>query len=168
MIREYETTFIIQPEISEEGREALCQKFDQVLARHGATRLMVDDWGKRRLAYEIHKFQKGHYLSLLYLDNGAAVRELEYALRIEESVLRFLTVQAKDEVLDIEARKAEAAEQERVQRERRAADKAAREEEERQRLDAEESLGLGGAGFGDDEIDPDALDDVDSDEIDEE
>lgn len=168
MIREYETTFIVQPEITEEGREALCQKLDQVLARHGATRLMLDDWGKRRLAYEIRKFQKGHYLSLLYIDNGTAVRELEYSLRIEESVLRFLTVQAKDEVTDVEARKVEAAEQERVQRERRAADKAAREEEERQRLDAEESLGLGGAGFGDEEIDPDALDDVDSDEADEE
>ena len=128
-MREYETTFIVQPEISDEGREALCQKLDSALEKQGSVRLLLDDAGKRKLAYEIQKFQKGHYLTLLYLDSGKAVKEIERLLRLEESVLRFLTVQVNDEVLDIEARKTEAAEQELI-RKQRAAERAAREAEE--------------------------------------
>ena len=75
-MREYETTFIVQPEISDEGREALCQKLDTALEKLGSVRLMLDDVGKRKLAYEIQKFQKGHYLTLNYLDDGRAVKEL--------------------------------------------------------------------------------------------
>jgi small subunit ribosomal protein S6 len=132
-LREYETTFIVQPEISDEGREALCQKLDASLEKQGSVRLMLDDVGKRKLAYEIQKFQKGHYLTLNYLDDGRAVKEIERLLRLEESVLRFLTVQVADEVLDVEARKTEAAEQEKL-RKQRAAERAARElEEERAR-----------------------------------
>jgi small subunit ribosomal protein S6 len=132
-LREYETTFIVQPEISDEGREALCQKLDASLEKQGSVRLMLDDVGKRKLAYEIQKFQKGHYLTLTYLDDGKAVKELERLLRLEESVLRFLTVQVSDAVIDIEARKTDAAEQEKL-RKQRAAERAARElEEERAR-----------------------------------
>ena len=135
-MREYETTFIVQPEISDEGRTALVTKLEGALERQGAVRLMLDDVGKRKLAYEIKKFQKGHYLTLAYLDNGTAVKELERLLRLDESVLRFLTVQTAEEVADIETRKTEAAEQERV-RKQRAAERAAREaEEERAREEA--------------------------------
>ncbi len=134
-MREYETTFIVQPEISDEGREALCQKLDTALEKQGSTRLMLDDVGKRKLAYEIQKFQKGHYLTLSYVDDGRAVKEIERLLRLEESVLRFLTVQVADEIADIEARKAEAAEQEKL-RKQRAAERAAREAEEERAREA--------------------------------
>jgi small subunit ribosomal protein S6 len=134
-LREYETTFIVQPEISDEGREALCQKLDAALEKQGSIRLMLDDVGKRKLAYEIKKFQKGHYATLTYLDDGRAVKEIERLLRLEESVLRFLTVQVSDEVIDIEARKTEAAEQEKL-RKQRAAERAAREAEEERAREA--------------------------------
>jgi len=138
-VREYETTFIVQPEISEEGCQELFSRIDGVLERAGATRLLHDDQGKRKLAYEIQKFQKGRYVTTFYLDQGAAVTPLERQLRLEESVLRFLTVQKTDEVADIEARKVEAAEQERQQAER-AKERAAREaEEERARQEAARS-----------------------------
>jgi small subunit ribosomal protein S6 len=129
-VREYDTTFIVQPEISEEGREALLEKLAGVLTRAGAVPLEVDDQGKRKLAYEIDEFQKGHYLSLFYLDVGPAVTELERTLRLEESVLRFLTVQKEDGVTDVDGRKTRAIEAERTRRER-AAERAAREAEER-------------------------------------
>jgi len=136
-LREYETTFIVQPEISDEGREALNQKLDAALEKQGSIRLMMDDVGKRKLAYEIKKFQKGHYATLTYLDDGRAVKEIERLLRLEESVLRFLTVQVADEVIDIESRKTEAAEQEKL-RKQRAAERAARDaEEERARETAD-------------------------------
>ena len=128
-MREYEFTFVVQPEITDDGLKGLCGKLEAVLERPGGTRLFYEDWGRRRLAYEMKKFQKGHYLVMHYLDVGKAVPELERAARLEDSVLRFLTVLANKEVDDIEARKLEAVklEEERVQR---AAERAAREAEE--------------------------------------
>lgn len=137
-MREYETTFIVQPEISDEGVKALCDRLDAVLAKRDATRLLYDDMGRRRLAYEIQHFLKGRYLTLMYLDTGAVIPELERTLRLEDSVLRFLTVQVSDHVVDIEARKKEAAELERVRAEK-AAERAAREAEEEVARAAEEA-----------------------------
>ncbi len=136
-MREYELTFVVQPEISEEGREALIAKLGGVLEKQGAAPLHVEDAGKRKLAYEIREFQKGHYLTLHFLDSGKCVTEVERALRLEESILRYLTVQIDDRVTDVPARKAFAVEQERIRKER-AAERAAREAEERAAREAEE------------------------------
>jgi len=139
-VREFETTFIVQPEISDEGLQAIRGRLDAILARHGAVRLMCDDLGRKRLAYEIRKFQKGHYLELVYLDHGPVVPEIERALRLDDSVLRFLTVQVATHVEDIEKRKAEAAALE-EERARKAAERAAREAEEEAARAAEETAG---------------------------
>ncbi len=136
-MREYETTFIVQPEISDEGLQAICERLDGIVEKHGAVRLFYDDMGRRRLAYEIRNFQKGQYMTLFYLDDGRAVPEIERALRLDDAVLRFLTVLANEDVRDIEARKAEAAEIERVRAER-AAERAAREAKDAER-EAEEA-----------------------------
>jgi small subunit ribosomal protein S6 len=135
-VREYETIFVVQPEISEEGRQALTERLDGVLSKHKATRFELDDWGKRKLAYEIRKFQKGHYLALSYGHEGAVVPELERTLRLDDSVLRFLTVQVTDELEDVEQRKAVAEERERIQAEK-AAVRAREAEEIRARAAAE-------------------------------
>jgi small subunit ribosomal protein S6 len=139
-VREFDTTFIVQPEISEEGREALLQRLRGVLERAGATPLEVDDMGKKKLAYEIRKFQKGHYLALMYLDTGKAVSELERSLRLDESILRFLTVRKEDQVEDVEARKARAVDLEKTRKER-AAERAVREAEERAAREAARAAG---------------------------
>ena len=128
-MREYETTFIVQPEISDEGSQAILAKLDGILEAGGATRLMCEDHSKRKLAYEIRKFHKGHYYTLQFLDDGAVVPDVERTLRLEESVLRFLTILATEEVEDIDARKAVAAEAE-AEQEKRAAERAQREAEE--------------------------------------
>ena len=60
-MREYGTTFIVQPEISDDGVKALCDRIDDLLTKQDATRLFYDDMGRRRLAYEIQNFQKSHY-----------------------------------------------------------------------------------------------------------
>lgn len=128
-MREYETTFIVQPEISDEGSQTILTKLDGILETGGATRLMCEDHGKRKLAYEIRKFHKGHYYTLQFLNDGQVVPDLERTLRLDESVLRFLTIMADGEVADVEARKAVAAEAE-VEQTKRAAERAAREAEE--------------------------------------
>jgi small subunit ribosomal protein S6 len=153
-VREYELTFIVHPEISDEGCAAIRARLDAVLERHAALPLLYDDWGKRKLAYEIRKFQKGHYFVLSFLDSGEAVPELERTLRLEDSVLRFLTVLVDEEVKDVEARKVRAAEEARVQEQRRA-ERAAREAEEaKAREEAErarEAEGLRRAGEADED-----------------
>lgn len=170
-MREFDTTFIVQPEISEEGREALILKLRGVLERSGAVPLEVDDMGKKKLAFEIKKFQKGHYLSLFYLDKGQSVAELERAMRIDESVLRWLTVRREDSVTDIDARKARAVDLERLRKEK-AAERAVREAEERAQREAArlagESVDESSSDDDDDEDDYQRpmLDDTDDDDDD--
>ena len=135
-MREYETTLIVQPEITDEGIASLQQRLDGTLESAKGIRLLYDDLGKRRLAYEIQNFQKGRYVMLRFLDEGTAIPGLERALRLEDSVIRFLTVQVSDRVEDIAARQAAAAEEERIRAEK-AAERAAREAEEAQRLETE-------------------------------
>ena len=136
-MREYELNVIVQPEISEEGSAAILGRLDAAL-ESSSVRLCCDDLGKRKLAYEINRFQKGHYYLLSFLDEGQVVPELERMLRLDESVLRFLTVKVSDDVADVEARKAEAAERE-AELKRRAEERAEREAEEaRARAEAEE------------------------------
>ena len=178
-MREYEFTFIVQPEITEEGLQSICDRFDGVLEKHGSVRLYYDDWGRRRLAYEIRKFQKGHYLILHFLDDGGVAPEIERLARIDDSILRFLTVLVSDGVEDIEARKVEAAALE-EERKKRAAERAAREAQEAAARETEAaSLPEGDAeedeeaesdeeDDADEEVDLDDVDDVDDDEDDDE
>ncbi len=139
-MREYEVTLIIQPEISDEGVGALQERLDGILEGFGTIRLLYDDLGKRRLAYEIQNFQKGRYLMLRILDDGSNIKGLERAFGLEDSIIRFLTVQVDDAVEDVAARQAEAAEERRLRAEK-AAERAAREAEEaaRQQVEAAEA-----------------------------
>ena len=159
-MREYEFTYVIQPEISEEGITAISQRFEGILAQGGSEKLFYEDWGRRRLAYEIRSFQKGHYLVLHYLSNGAVVPEIERSARLDDSILRFLTVQANREVADVAARRAEAVvfEEDRI---KRAAEKAARDAEEAAREEAERSE-IPDVRSDDDDDDDDAADEEDS------
>jgi small subunit ribosomal protein S6 len=137
-VREYEATLIIQPEISDEGVGALQERLDGILEGFGTLRLLYDDLGKRRLAYEIQNFQKGRYVMLRFLDDGSNITGLERALGLEDSIIRFLTVQVSDAVEDVAARQAEAAEEERLRAEK-AAERATREAEEAERQRVEEA-----------------------------
>jgi len=137
-MREYESTLIIQPEISDEGVGTLQERLDGILEGFGAIRLIYDDLGKRRLAYEIQNFQKGRYVMLRFLDEGSNIKAIERALGLEDSIIRFLTVQVDDAVEDVAARRAEAAEEERIRAEK-AAERATREAEEAERQKVEEA-----------------------------
>ncbi len=136
-LREYETTVIVQPEISDEGIAAIFERLDEVLVENDSTRLICENLGKRKLAYEIRKFHKGNYFILSFLSDGQVVPSLERVLRLNESILRFMTIQTNPDVVDIEARKSEAAEAE-AELTRKAEERAAREEEEaKARLEVE-------------------------------
>ena len=137
-MREYETTIIVQPEISDEGTAAIFERLEGILADSGSIRLQNESLGKRKLAYEIRRFHKGHYYIYSFLSDGQVVRPLERALRLNESILRFMTILANPDVTDVEARKLEAAEAE-AEQERKAQERAAREEEEAKAREDEEA-----------------------------
>jgi len=128
-VREYELTIIIQPEISDEGSAAIIERLDGILADHDAKRLLCHDQGKRKLAYEIHKFHKGHYYTLSFVDEGQVIPDLERVLRMEESVLRFMTVMVDESVTDLEAR-VERGRNLEIEQEKRAVEKTEREADE--------------------------------------
>jgi small subunit ribosomal protein S6 len=158
-VREYEFTFVVQPEISDEGIQSISQRFEGILANHASEKLFYEDWGRRRLAYEIRNFQKGHYQVLHFLSDGKVVPELERSARLDDSILRFLTVVANAEVEDVEGRRAEGVVFE-EERKKRAAEKAVRDAEEAARA-AEEAAQMSDDSRADDDEDDDRDEDED-------
>ena len=105
-MREYETVFITQPNISETDQAKINDKLASLVERHSGKLFYARKMGKRTLAYAIAKNTKGFYTCLDYAADKNAVEELERNLRLEENVLRFLTV-VKSDTVDVEARAAE-------------------------------------------------------------
>lgn len=130
-MRHYETLFIINPEISDEDADAVVDKFTGILTEREAFIGMVDKWGRRRLAYTVKSFNKGYYVLLDYGATPQAVAEMERLFKIDEQVIRFLTVKQADDY-DLEAAKAalEAREAKQVQAEAEKASKAEADEAE--------------------------------------
>jgi ribosomal protein S6 len=108
MIREYETVCILDPELEEQDAlQPLLERIEGSISKAGGTMLGADHWGKRKLAYEINKNNRGYYVLQNYLGEKSTVVTLEKGLRIMDGVWRFLTIQLAD-IDDPEARIAEA------------------------------------------------------------
>ena len=104
--REYETIYILRPNTPNEGVAEVNTRIKGVIEGMGGKILKVDNWGKRRLAYEVAKERKGIYLYWLYLAQPGIVEETERNLRMLDSVIRYLTVKV-DEDVDVSARPTE-------------------------------------------------------------
>ena len=89
---QYELGIVLVPTLSEEEKVASLEKVKELVVRFGGTITKVDDWGKRRLAYEINKIKEGFYYFIEFNANGDAPNEVESRIRIMESVLRYLTI----------------------------------------------------------------------------
>lgn len=104
--REYETIYILRPNTPNEGVAEVNSRIRGVIEGMGGKVIKVDNWGKRRLAYEVAKERKGIYLYWLYLAQPGVVEETERNLRMLDSVIRYLTVKV-DENIVVEARPTE-------------------------------------------------------------
>lgn len=89
---QYELGIVLVPTLSEEEKVASLEKVKELVVRFGGEITKVDDWGKRRLAYEINKIKEGFYYFIEFKANGDAPNEVESRIRIMESVLRYLTI----------------------------------------------------------------------------
>lgn len=92
MAKFYETIFILRPTMNDQEITELIENYQSVLVREGAEILFRQDMGKKKLAYPLRHFQNGHYVIYRYQVAPAAVKELERSMKINEDVLRYLTV----------------------------------------------------------------------------
>jgi small subunit ribosomal protein S6 len=104
--REYETIYILRPNTPNEGVAEVNTRIKGVIEGMGGKVIKIDNWGKRRLAYEVAKERKGIYLYWQYLAQPGVVEETERNLRMLDAVIRYLTVKV-DEDVDVTARPTE-------------------------------------------------------------
>ena len=88
----YENVFIARQDISGAQAEALADGFAQLIAEQGGEVKKRENWGLRNLAYRMNKNRKGHYVLFNIEAPAAAIAELERTMRINEDVLRYLTI----------------------------------------------------------------------------
>ncbi|MBP1712646.1 MAG: ribosomal protein [Deltaproteobacteria bacterium] len=111
-MRRYETIFIANPELSEEDQNALQEKVRSIMAAFKGEIVKLEDWGLRKLSYQIGKSSRGRYFLVDYLTEAPAlVRELERTLRLNDGVLKFLTVKTNERVTSEQVQALKAASQ---------------------------------------------------------
>ncbi|MCG8470889.1 MAG: 30S ribosomal protein S6 [Desulfobacterales bacterium] len=97
-MRRYETVFILDPDLGEEVRTQRYDKVKEIITAYKGAVVEFDDWGVRKLAYDIKKKSRGHYVRLDYCGDGALVAELERNFRLDDKFLKFMTIILADNV----------------------------------------------------------------------
>jgi len=110
-MREYETVYILDPALTEADVKASMDRYGEIIARHEGAIFRSQNMGKKTLAYPIKKQTKGYYVALDYCGNNTAVSDIERSLKLDERVLRYLTVKFGD-IADIDTRRKEIIEEE--------------------------------------------------------
>ncbi len=95
-MRKYETFFIVDPDLPDETNSAVDNKVQSIVTTNGGEVLAYTPWGKRKLAYPIRKRSRGLYILMEYSGGPELVAELERNLRIDERILKFITVKLED------------------------------------------------------------------------
>ncbi len=90
-MKKYETLVVLRPELEEEQRKVLIEKFSDIISTGGEVS-KIDEWGMKKLAYEIEKLKDAYYFIMEYNANSNLPKELERNLKINENVLRYMTV----------------------------------------------------------------------------
>lgn len=91
-MNKYELALVVNAKVEDEVRNATVEKAKEYIARFGGTVTNVDEWGKKRLAYEIQKMREGYYYFIQFDAEADCPGQLENSVRIMDNVLRFLCV----------------------------------------------------------------------------
>jgi len=106
-MRRYETIVILDPDISEDGRAPVFDRIGDTISQGHGFLVLRDDWGNRKLAYEIKKKPRGFYTRFDFCGTGTIVDEIERFCRIDDRVMKYLTVLI-DEAANVDKLKEEA------------------------------------------------------------
>jgi small subunit ribosomal protein S6 len=107
MMRIYENLFIVKPDVTEEDIDKLIELLSSHVTKAGGTVDKVDKWGKRRLAYRVEKQREGSYVLFQFTAGPETVKEFERRMRVQDSIIKFLTVRIDETLKRIEKRKLE-------------------------------------------------------------
>ena len=91
-MQKYEALYIIKPDVDEEARAALIQKFAAIVTDNGGEIVNIDEWGKRKLAYAIDYITEGYYVLMNFDAKPELPAELERNFRISEFIMRYMVV----------------------------------------------------------------------------
>jgi len=89
-MRDYEVVFVIKPDLEAEATAAIVEKFTQLIAVQGGEVTKLNQWGKKRMAYEVRKYREGYYALMEFRGTPAVAQELERVFKITEEILRYL------------------------------------------------------------------------------
>ncbi len=95
-MNKYELALVVNAKIEDDVRTAIVEKAKEYITRFGGTVTEVEDWGKKRLAYEVQKMREGFYYFIQFDAETDVPAQVEQHVRIMDNVLRFLCVR-KDE-----------------------------------------------------------------------
>lgn len=95
-MNKYELALVVNAKIEDDARTATVEKAKEYIARFGGTVTEVEEWGKKRLAYEIKKMREGFYYFIQFDAEADVPAQVEQHVRIMDNLLRFLCVK-KDE-----------------------------------------------------------------------
>jgi small subunit ribosomal protein S6 len=107
MMRIYENLFIVRPDATEEEIDQLIELMSKHVATAGGTVDKVDKWGKRRLAYRVEKYREGSYVLFQFTAGPETVKEFERRMRVQDSVIKFITVRIDETLKRVEKRRKE-------------------------------------------------------------
>jgi small subunit ribosomal protein S6 len=124
LFHEYEIVVIVRPDVDDADVKSAIERAEETITSQGGHVLERDDWGKRKLAYLIKKHSKGYYVLVRSLALPTHIAELERRLRLDDRVIRFLTVKIA-EAVDVEFLLEQAAERRKVEEAARAEREAA-------------------------------------------
>ncbi len=100
MMNTYESIFILRSTLNDEDVQKTVTKMEGVV-KQGGELVATENWGKKRLAYEVEKEKKGIYILLRFLGTGNLTSELERNYRIDDNVIKFLTVKLDKKALEL-------------------------------------------------------------------
>lgn len=92
----YELAVVVNAQIDDEARTAVLDNCKALVEKFGGTITNVDDWGKKKLAYEIQKMNEGYYTFIQFDAEGSAIAEIEQRMRIMDNVISYLCVKQNE------------------------------------------------------------------------
>ena len=96
-MKRYETIYIANPNLEDDALKEVVAKFSDIIEKKKGSIVKIDDWGKRKLAYEVKRFDKGHYVLLDFCGFHEALTELERNLKLDDRILKYMTVKIDDD-----------------------------------------------------------------------
>ena len=95
-MKAYELLFFVNPAIDDDSRAAANKRIDTVITSQGGTIDKIEEWGKRKLAYEVNKLTDGDYTLIEFHAEPTGIAEIDRILRITDAVERFIIVRRQE------------------------------------------------------------------------